>query len=327
MRSMVLMAALCASLAGQGVAQYAPKVDPGFPGYTPSASVEGTLESIGADSLADVWEEWKIGFRTAQPKVNFKVAHVPVPRVIKAFIEEGATLIHMPREMKVEEFQAFQKKFGYQPTKLVVCYDAFIVFVNAANPIKDMGMDQLDAAYSSTKLAGYKSDSQVETWGDLGVRGGDYNRRPINAYMRAEGLASRATLQEMVLLKGKYKTTVKESPDWSGIAESVMTDASGLGIGTLSNWLSRNKTLALTPLHAKEPVPPNQETVVSGKYPLSRTYYLYVNRAPGKDLPPVVAEFLQFVLSREGQGAVAQATLYPVPLEIAQLNRKRLRAN
>jgi ABC-type phosphate transport system substrate-binding protein len=52
-----------------------------------------------------------------------------------------------------------------------------------------------------------------------------------------------------------------------------------------------------------------------------------VNRAPGKDLPPAVAEFLQFALSREGQAAVAQAMLYPLPTEIAQMNRKRLRAN
>lgn len=327
MRHLVFSLAVCTALLGQGVVQYAPKVDPSFPAYAPTAQVDGVLESIGADSLADVWEEWRVGFKRVQPKVQLKVAHVPVPRALKAFIEDGAPLLHLPREMKVEEAQAFQKKFGYQPIKLVVCYDAFIVFVNAANPIKDMGMDQLDAAYSTTKLAGYRSDSTVDTWGDLGVRNGDFSRRPINAYMRAEGLASRVTIQEMVLLKGKYKTTVMECPDWSGISEAVMTDASGLGIGTLASWLSRNKTLALTPLRAKEAVAPTQENVISGRYPLSRTYYLYVNRAPGKDLTPALAEFLQFALSREGQTAVAQAMLYPLPMEIAQMNRKRLRTN
>ncbi len=327
MRHLVFSLVACAVLLGQGMVQQAPKVDPGFPAYAPSARVEGTLESIGADSLADVWEEWRFAFKSVQPKVQLKINHVPVARAINAFIEGGAPLIHLPREMKVDEFQAFQKKFGYQPIKLVVCYDAFIVFVNAGNPINVLGMDQLDAAYSSTKLAGYRSESQVDTWGDLGARGGDFNRRPVNAYMRAEGLASRATIQEMVLLKGKYKPTVKECADWSGIAEAVMTDAAGIGIGTLSNWLARNKTLALIPLQSKEAVTPTQENVVSGRYPLSRTYYLYVNRAPGTNLPPVLAEFLQFVLSREGQSGVAQATLYPMPMEIAQLNRKRLRTN
>lgn len=327
MRHFAFPLLVCTALLGQGVAQYAPKVDPGFQSYAPVVQVEGTVESIGADSLADVWEEWRLAFRKVQPKAQIKAAHRPVPQALKAFLEGETPLLHLPREMKVEEAQAFQKKFGYQPTKLVACYDAFIVFVNAANPIKEMGMDQLDAAYSTTKLAGYHPDSAVDTWGDLGIRSGDYSRRPINVYMRAEGLASRATIQEMVLLKGKYKPTVLESPDWSGIAEAVMTDASGLGIGTLASWLSRNKTLALIPLHAKDAVAPNQESVVSGRYPLSRTYYLYVNRAPGKEVPPAVSEFLAFVLSREGQSAVAQAMLYPLPLEIAQINRKRLRSN
>ena len=115
--------------------------------------------------------------------------------------------------------------------------------------------------------------------------------------------------------------------DAKTIFNNDLDNTSGLGIGTLASWLSRNKTLALTPLHAKEAVAPTQENVISGRYPLSRTYYLYVNRAPGKDLAPAVAEFLQFALSREGQAAVAQAMLYPLPMEIAQMNRKRLRAN
>ena len=39
------------------------------------------------------------------------------------------------------------------------------------------------------------------------------------------------------------------------------------------------------------------EDVVAGKYPLSRFLYLYVNKAPGKALDPVVREFLKFVFS------------------------------
>ena len=52
-----------------------------------------------------------------------------------------------------------------------------------------------------------------------------------------------------------------------------------------------------------------------------------MNRAPGKPLPPAISEFLQYLLSRQGQTAVAQASLYPVPADIAQLYRKRLRGN
>nr|WP_275975819.1 substrate-binding domain-containing protein [Geothrix terrae] len=313
-------------LLGQGVVQHASKLDPGLPSYVATQNVNATIESIGADSLTDVWEEWKTGFRAVQPQAQFRVVNGLSTAAVKALMDGTVPMIHMARELTLEEHQAFEKKFGYAPTKLVVCYDAFIVFVNAGNPIKDIGMDQLDAAFSTTRNAGYHKDSAVDTWGDLGVRG-DYAKRPIHPYMRAEGTASRSAIRDLVLLKGKYKTTVHDEVDWPSIAEAVMTDGNGLGIATLSNWLSRNKTLAVTPLQAKDPVPPTQENVVSGKYPLSRTYYFYLNRAPGKALAPALSEFLQFILSRQGQTAVTQASLYPLPAEIAQLYRKRLRSN
>lgn len=328
MRTFFLAFGACTLLLSQGVPQYAPKVDPRLVSYYPPAqTLTATLESIGADSITDVWEEWKVGFRALHPGVTFKVNNGLSTAAVKAFLENTSPMIHMARELTLDEHRAFEKKFGYAPTKLVVCYDAFIVFVNAGNPIKDIGLDQLDAAYSSTRKAGYKPDSTVDTWGDLGVRSGDYAKRPIHPYMRAEGTAARTAIQDLVLLKGKYKPDVKDAVDWSSIAEGVMTDASGIGIGTLSNWLSRNKTLAVTPLQAKEPVPPTQENVVSGKYPLSRTYYFYVNRAPGAPFTPVISEFLNYVLSQQGQSAVAQASLFPLPADIAQMNRKRLRSN
>ena len=326
MRSLIVALAASTLLLGQGVVQHAPKLDPGLPAYAPVVGVNTVIESVGADSLTDVMEEWKTGFKALQPQAQFRVVNGLSTTAVKALMEGTAPMIHMARELTLAEHQAFEKKFGYAPTKLVVCYDAFIVFVNAGNPIKDIGLDQLDAAYSVSRKAGYRSDSAVDTWGDLGVRG-DYTKRPIHPYMRAEGTASRSAINELVLLKGQYKATVRDQVDWPSIAEAVMTDANGLGIATLSNWLSRNKTLAVVPLQAKEAVAPTQENVVSGKYPLSRTYYFYVNRAPGKPLAPAISEFLNYVLSRQGQTAVTQASLYPLPAEIAQLYRKRLRAN
>jgi phosphate transport system substrate-binding protein len=326
MRHFLLAVLASQLLLGQGVIQYAPKVDPKLPKYAPVQLVDTTIDVVGSDALTDVWDEWKAGFKLLQPQVQFNVTHTLSTTSIKALMENRVPMIHLPRSLSLDEHQAFEKKFGYPPTKMVVCYDAFIVFVNAGNPIKDIGMDQLDAAYSTTHNAGYKPDSPVDTWGDLGVRG-DYAKRPIHLYMRAESAAARGLIRDMVLLKGKYKPSVKDEVDWPSIAEAVMIDASGLGIGTLANWLSHNKILAVTPLHAKDPVPPNQENVSTGKYPLSRVFYLYLNLPPDKPIKPALSQFLQYVLSVEGQTAVTQACFYPLPADIAQIYRKRLRGN
>lgn len=301
-----------------------PKVDPGLPAYVRTEAMTGTIESIGADSLADVWDEWQQGFRALHPQVQFKVIQTLSKTAFDALMAGTVPLIHMAREMTLPEHQAFEKKWGYPPTKILICFDAFIVFVNGTNPIREIGMDQLDAVLSTSRNGGYPKD--IETWGDLGGRG-EWLKRPIHVYFRAEGTASRAVVKEMVLQKGTFKPTIIDKADYPSIADTVMTDASGLALGTLATWYTRNRTLAVIPFQGKTAVMPLQEEVTSGRYPMSKAYFLYVNREPGKPLPALLVEFLNYTLSREGQLGVAQSSLYPLPAEIAVMNRKRLRNN
>jgi phosphate transport system substrate-binding protein len=325
MRSLIL--AICASCLAFGQSQIlrSPKVDPAIPSYTYSGTaLTGTVESIGADSLGDVWGEWQQAFRALHPGVEFKVVQTLSKTALDALMAGTLPLIHMAREMTIPEYQAFEKKWGYPPTKVLICFDAFIVFVNGSNPLKEIGMDQLDAALSTTRAAGYPKD--IETWGDLGLRG-EWSKRPIHIYFRAEGTASWTVVKDMVLQKGTFKPKIIDKPDYPSIADAVITDSNGLAIGTLATWYTRNRTLAVIPLQGKEAIMPTQENVTSGRYPMSKGFFLYINRAPGKALPPLLGEFLNFTLSREGQQAVAQTSLYPLPADLAAMNRKRIRSN
>jgi phosphate transport system substrate-binding protein len=60
------------------------------------------------------------------------------------------------------------------------------------------------------------------------------------------------------------------------------------------------------------------EDVKSGKYPHNRFLYLYINKAPGKPLDPLVREFVKLVLSREGQEVVLKDGYLPLPADIAR---------
>jgi phosphate transport system substrate-binding protein len=55
---------------------------------------------------------------------------------------------------------------------------------------------------------------------------------------------------------------------------------------------------------------------VARKYPLARFLYLYVNKAPGKALDPLVEEFLKLVYSREGQEVVLKDGYLPLTAAI-----------
>jgi phosphate transport system substrate-binding protein len=66
-------------------------------------------------------------------------------------------------------------------------------------------------------------------------------------------------------------------------------------------------------------VSPDQESVLAGRYPLSRPLYLYVNKDPNKPWDPKMLEFLRFVNSREGQEVTASAGVFSLaPERVAQ---------
>jgi phosphate transport system substrate-binding protein len=199
--------------------------------------------------------------------------------------------------------------------------DATIIFVNKANPITSITMQQLDAIYSRNRLGGAAAPAVV--WGDLGVQG-ELAKRTINAYARAEGTATRASFATMALLKGEYRAGIIDREDSSALAEAVSTDAAGIGFGPMASWFATNKTLPVVPYGSTEARYPTQEMVTSSRYPMPRLFYAYLNRAPGKPVAAPVDEALHYILAQEGQNEVADVGLLPGPVEFMSIALKRL---
>jgi phosphate transport system substrate-binding protein len=82
------------------------------------------------------------------------------------------------------------------------------------------------------------------------------------------------------------------------------------------------KSLALAEKKGGPYVAFTRETVAVRTYPLTRSMYLYVNKAPGKPLDAKVDEFVRFILSRQGQEAVAQQKVF-IPLTAAAVAEQR----
>ena len=61
------------------------------------------------------------------------------------------------------------------------------------------------------------------------------------------------------------------------------------------------KPLAIARDDAGEAVAPDAREIASGRYPLTRALYLYVNRKPDRELSALPAAFLEYALSAQGQ--------------------------
>ena len=63
----------------------------------------------------------------------------------------------------------------------------------------------------------------------------------------------------------------------------------------------------------------------SGRYPLARYLYVYVNRKPGEPLDALRREFLRFVLSRPGQEVVVKDGYLPLPARLVEQELAKLK--
>nr|WP_320131784.1 substrate-binding domain-containing protein [uncultured Holophaga sp.] len=301
-----------------------PAVDAALNGYLPVADpLEGTVDMVGSDSMDPLVQLWAESFRSIYPKLQFQIisrGSATAPRALLA----GTTLVgHMSRPMNDEELKAFEAKYGYAPTRVVVAADALAVYVNANNPIKQLTLQQVDAIFSSTRKAGYPKD--IAVWGGLGLTG-EWASRAIQPYGRNENSGTRAFFKEHTLKKGEYKDIVKALPDQFATVEAVAMDGAGIAYGPVQHSVRMVKAVPLVDFGGGEPMLPTVENILGARYPLNRFLYIYVNKAPGKALPLPVQEFLTYILSREGQSSVANFGAIPLPAGVAAQSLERLTA-
>jgi phosphate transport system substrate-binding protein len=69
---------------------------------------------------------------------------------------------------------------------------------------------------------------------------------------------------------------------------------------------------------------PSSEDTLAGKYPIARLLYIYINKKPGEALDPIIAEFIKYVLSKDGQAQTEKGGYYPISAEIAASELQRL---
>ncbi|MEQ1862318.1 MAG: phosphate ABC transporter substrate-binding protein [Chthoniobacteraceae bacterium] len=296
------------------------EVDPKLPDYAKTSGVGGNLNSIGSDTLNNLMALWAESFKGVYPNVNIQIEGKGSATAPPALIEATAQLGPMSREMKGDEIDRFEKKFGYKPTEIRVAVDSLAVFVHKDNPIVGLSLQQVDSIFSSTLKAGGKS---VAKWGELGLTG-VWASRPISLYGRNSASGTYGFFKEHALQKGDFKPTVKEQPGSSSVVQGIGSDLAGVGYSGIGYKTSGVRVVPLSAKPDGKSVEPTYANCLSGDYPMARFLLVYVNKKPGQPLDALTSEFLKFVVSKEGQQVVVKDGYFPLPPEIADEEIKKL---
>ena len=304
--AIALAGALLASLPASAEAV---KVDKSIKDYKKTEGVSGNLNSIGSDTLNNLMTLWAEAFQKQYPNVKIQIEGKGSSTAPPALISGTAQLGPMSRLMKPEEIDGFEKQYGYKPTPVRVAVDGLAVFVNKDSPLTELTMPQVDAIFSKTRKGGAAED--VTTWGQLGLKGA-WATKPISLYGRNSASGTYGYFKEHALYKGDYKDTVKEQPGSAAVVQGITADTFAIGYSGIGYKTSDVKSLKLAAKDGGEFVNDDADNVYSGKYPLARFLYVYVNKASDKPLDPLVQQFLMFVLSKEGQEIVIKDGYLPL---------------
>jgi phosphate transport system substrate-binding protein len=310
----VASVALALALGGSLAHAQAVKVDAGIPAYGKTSGVSGNLSSVGSDTLNNLMTLWAEGYRKEYPNIRIQIEGKGSTTAPPALIQGTSQLGPMSRTMKAEEIDAFEKKYGYKPTAVRVAVDGIGVFVNKDNPIKCLTLQQIDGIFSQGRACGGKA---ISNWGQAGVTDGGWGSQPISLYGRNSASGTYGYFKEHALCKGDYKDTVKEQPGSASVVQGVTEDKYAIGYSGIGYKTSGVRAV---PVAAKpgQCIDDSAENVLTGKYPLARFLYVYVNKAPNKPFDPLVRELLKYVLSQQGQQTVVKDGFIPLTTKIVQ---------
>lgn len=296
-------------------------VDPGLPAYSPIDGLSGHLKSIGSDTLGRESEVWANAFEKLYPNVKIEIEATGSATAPAALLDGRAQFGPMSRPMNAEESAAFEKKNGHPISRFRVAVDALAVYVNKANPVPCLTLPQLSGVFSSNRMV--PGSANIRSWSDLGLAG-EWAGRPITLYSRNTLSGTYEYFRETALYGGDYKPEIKQQIGSEAVVRSVASDKFGIGYSGIGYKSEGVRAVPLAAHYGATCYEPSADATLSGKYPIARFLYIYLDKKPDQVLDPLRAEFVKFVLSREGQELAKQGGFFPITNEIRESDLSRL---
>ena len=324
--------------------------DPLADNYVKQSELNGTIRIWGhgafghrADFIETLVVAWEKQFQSYYPHVKFENHLDGTAAAIGSLSTNVGDLALMGREIWPYEIEAFKEIYGYPPTSIDVLTGsvatrnrdfAIALFTHKSNPLQKLTLNQIDRIFSADHLSGGEA---ITTWGQLGLTG-EWANKPI--HMHGWPIERGFSYYfEQVVFQGSHKwnPNLNEYPDTAGtkggsgdggqkVLDALANDPYGIGISSLCYTNANTHILAVAQNSTTPYYLPARESIINHTYPLTRIITIVLNKEPNKSADPKLAEFIKFILSKEGQNIVETkgGGYLPILKPYAQVEIKKL---
>jgi phosphate transport system substrate-binding protein len=199
---------------------------------------------------------------------------------IASLIDKTTDIANSSRKIKKEEIDK-AKAAGVSAFENEIALDGIAVIVNNANPVKALTKDQIKAIYTG----------KISNWSQVGGK-----NEKIVVVSRDSSSGTYEAFDELALNKERPRPDALTTASNQAVAQTISQTPGAIGYVGIGYLSERLKAITVDGIAC------TKETVISKKYPLARSLYMYTNGAPAGD----VKKFVDFVLSKEGQKIVAE---------------------
>lgn len=257
---------------------------------------EPTVTIKGSDTMVILNQRWAERYMDNRAGVVVQVTGGGSGTGIAALLSGSTDICASSRPMKEKERAALEAKTGRPPVEISVAKDGIAVYLNEANPLHELTLDQVARIYRG----------KVTNWRDVG--GAD---QKIILYSRENNSGTYEFFKEHVLKKKDFTPFAQCLPGTASVVNAVARDKRGIGFGGAA-YAKNIRFCGIKPDDAAPGILPDGPHILDGSYPVSRNLYFYL-RTPAEG---PVKDFIAFVLSPEGQAIVAKVGYYPVQQEL-----------
>jgi len=167
---------------------------------------------------------------------------------------------------------------------ITICHDGIAIIVNPQNPVRSLTLQQIRDIFSG----------KIRDWKELG--GID---REVDAVTREEGSGTRSAFEELVMKGKAIDDSIMVQDSNGSVKEVVATDPYAMGYISLGLVDQKVRSVIV------DDVAPSIKNIKTGRYKIVRPF-LYVTNG---ELDPYAKEFVNFVLSKDGQNILIKEGL------------------
>jgi phosphate transport system substrate-binding protein len=284
----------------------------GLTQYAEKANISGTITSSGGGIATILINRCAVEFVKIYPQSNLNIEGGGSAHGLEELMAGRADIVPFSRPLQADEVARFKTKFGYEPAEVIVAQDALGIYVNIANPIERLSLEQIELIYSRAPRDG----QLAEFWADVGATGSVATQRIFRVSM-SKVHGSYAYFRDLILHGENYRFDVNFESVPSSLVQAVGAEPAAIGCAGIMFATARTRFVPLKAADG-EYLLPTYQNVVSGRYPFVREMRIVFNRKPDGSMNSVVREFLRFAVSRRGQRVIGLGDNYPLTAEQQQ---------